>query len=141
MGREWFVSLIPLTLGMGFLAVGVVGLRHLSLLRRKGVTAVGRIVRHEAHKGSEGDTYYLPVAAWTSQDGKACEHRSRYGRGSVGSAFRVGATVTVRYDPENTRRFSIVGMDGRGLYLLFTTIGATFTLCTVTVLLVRLVTL
>ncbi|MGW3328731.1 DUF3592 domain-containing protein [Streptomyces virginiae] len=141
MGREWLFSLIPLTLGIGFLTFGVLGLRRLSSLRREGVTAVGRIVRHKASEGSEGGTFYHPVAAWTSRDGRACEHTSRFGRGTVPKAFRVGAYVRVRYDPENPSRFFIEGMDGKVVDLLFTVLGSLFTAGTVTVLLVRLVTL
>ncbi|MFB6516195.1 DUF3592 domain-containing protein [Streptomyces virginiae] len=141
MGPEWLFSLIPLTLGLGFLAFGVSGLRHLSSLRREGAIAVGRIVRHKTSEGSEGGTFYHPVAAWTSRDGRACEHTSRFGRGKVPKAFRVGASVTVRYDPEKPSRFFIVGMDGKVLDLLFTALGSLLAAGTVTVLLVRLVTL
>ncbi|MFG2975782.1 DUF3592 domain-containing protein [Streptomyces sp. NPDC048331] len=136
MGREWLFSLIPLTLGIVFLAFGVSGLRRLSSLRRKGVTAVGRIVRHAASEGSEGGTIYHPVARWTSSDGSACEHTSRFGQGTVPKAFRLGATVKVRYDPEKPDRFFIEGMDGRVVHLLFTVLGSLLTSGTVTVLLV-----
>ncbi|PWK71785.1 uncharacterized protein DUF3592 [Streptomyces sp. CG 926] len=144
MGLEWLISLIPLTLGAAFLSIGLAGLRRLSSLRRDGVTAVGRIVRHEVSEvseGSEGGTFRHPVAAWTAGDGRACEHTSAFGRGKVPRAFRVGAVVTVRYDREKPDRFLIEGMDGKALVLLFTVLGALLTTGTVTVLLVRLLTL
>ncbi|MFJ7592604.1 DUF3592 domain-containing protein [Streptomyces sp. NPDC097617] len=141
MGREWLFSLIPLTVGVAFLGVGIHGLRRAGLLRRHGITAVARIVRHEVMKGDEGVTYYHPVMAWTSRDGRACEYSSRFGRGSVGHAFGVGANATVRYDPENPRRFEVVGWDARTVDLLFTVLGSVFTAGTVIVLVVRLLTL
>ncbi|MFJ6047782.1 DUF3592 domain-containing protein [Streptomyces sp. NPDC092307] len=141
MGREWLISLIPLTLGAAFLSIGAAGLRRLSSLRRDGATAVGRIVRHEVSEGSEGGTFHHPVAAWTAGDGRACEHTSAFGRGKVPRAFRVGAVVTVRYDREKPDRFLIEGMDGKALVLLFTVLGALLTTGTVTVLLARLLTL
>ncbi|MFI7359682.1 DUF3592 domain-containing protein [Streptomyces avidinii] len=141
MGREWLFSLIPLTLGVAFLGIGTYGLRRAALLRREGVTAAGRIVRHEVSKGDEGATFYHPVAAWTSRDGRDHEYASRFGRGSVGHAYRVGAGVTVRYDPQKPRRFEVVGWDARTVDLLLTVLGSIFTAGTVIVLLVRLLTL
>ncbi|MFG2991149.1 DUF3592 domain-containing protein [Streptomyces sp. NPDC048257] len=141
MGREWLFSLIPLTIGSVFLAFGVYGLRRASLIRRKGVTARARIVRHKTSRGDEGATYYHPVAAWTARDGRACEYESQFGRGSVGGAFRVGANVTVRYDPDQPDRFAIEGWDTKTVALLFTGLGSLVTVGTVTVLLVRLLTL
>ncbi|MFI1652852.1 DUF3592 domain-containing protein [Streptomyces avidinii] len=141
MGREWLFSLIPLTIGVACLGIGTYGLRRAALLRRKGVSAVGRIVRHEVIRSDEGATFYHPVAAWTSPDGRAHEHSSRFGRGSVGHAYRVGANVTVRYDPEQPRRFEVVGWDAKTVDLVFTVLGSVFTAGTVIVLLVRLLTL
>ncbi|MGW6984796.1 DUF3592 domain-containing protein [Streptomyces sp. NPDC054932] len=141
MGREWLFSLIPLTIGVLFLAFGVFGLRHARLLRRRGVNAEARIVRHKVSRSDEGTTFYNPVAAWTDREGRACEHSSRFGRGSVGSAFRVGAYVTVRYDPENPERFEIQGWDMKWMDLFATVLGSIFTAGTLTVLLVRVLTL
>ncbi|KOU19953.1 DUF3592 domain-containing protein [Streptomyces sp. WM6368] len=141
MGREWLFSLIPLTLGVAFLGVGGYGLRRAGLLRRKGVIAAGRIVRHEVSKGDEGAIYHHPVAAWTARDGRAHEYASRFGRGSVAHAYRVGAGVKVRYDPDRPSRFEVVGWDSRVVDLLFTVLGSIFTVGTVIVVLVRLLTL
>ncbi len=141
MGREWFFSLIPLTIGITFLAFGVYGLHYARLIRRHGVNAQAWIVRHEVSRSDEGTKFYSPVVAWTDRDGRAYEHSSRFGRGSVAGAFRVGASVTVRYDPEKPDRFEIEGWDMKWMDLFATVLGSIFTAGTVTVLLVRLLTL
>ncbi|MGW5849950.1 DUF3592 domain-containing protein [Streptomyces sp. NPDC055254] len=141
MERAWLFSLIPLTIGLVCLAFGVYGLRRARALRRTGVTAQGRIVRHDTRRDDEGSTLYFPVAAWTTRDGRACEYPSRFGRGSIAAAFGVGTDAVVRYDPHNPRRFEIQGWDVTTVDLLFTVLGSVFTAGTLTVLLVRLLTL
>lgn len=144
MEREWLFSLIPLTIGVLFLGFGVYGLRLASALRRTGVTTEGRIVRHDVERNDEGTTFHHPVAAWTTQDGRECEYASRFGRtgrGSVGGAFGVGASVMVRYDPEDPRRFAIQGWDVTTFDRLATVLGSVVTAGTLVVLLVRLLTL
>ncbi|WP_329447652.1 DUF3592 domain-containing protein [Streptomyces sp. NBC_01426] len=127
MRREWLFLLIPLTVGVGFLGYGVYGFRRARVLRRIGVTAQGRIVRHNRSRSDEGTTFYHPVAAWTTADGRACEHASSFGRSSIASPFRVGADVTVRYDPDRPRRFEIQGWDGAAVNFVFTILGSFFT--------------
>lgn len=141
MEREWLFSLIPLTIGVLFLSFGVYGLRRASALRRTGVTAKGWIVRHDVRRDEEGARYHHPVAAWTTRDGRACEHASRFGRGSVRGGFGVGSMVTVQYDPEDPRRFAIQGWDTTAVDILFTVLGSLFTAGTSAVVLVRLLTL
>ncbi|KOV92830.1 DUF3592 domain-containing protein [Streptomyces sp. NRRL B-3648] len=141
MERAWLFSLIPLTIGVVFLAFGVYGLRCAAVLRRTGVDAEARIVRHEARRNDEGVTFYHPVAAWTAQDGTAYEYASRYGRGTVRDTLGAGTRVLVRYDPRAPHRFAIQGWDMTRLDLLFTVLGSVLTTGTVTVLLVRLLTL
>ncbi|WP_028799950.1 DUF3592 domain-containing protein [Streptomyces sp. 142MFCol3.1] len=141
MEREWLFSLIPLTVGVVFLGLGVYGLRRAGVLRRTGVTVEGRIVRHDVRRNDEGGTFYHPVAAWTTGDGRDCAYSSRLGRGSVRAGFGVGAVVTVRYDPTDPRRFAIQGWDTAAVDLLFTVLGSVFTAGTLVVLLVRLLTL
>lgn len=141
MEREWLFSLIPLAIGTAFLGLGVHGLRRASALRRIGVAAEARIVRHDVRRNDEGATFYHPVAAWTARDGRTCEYSSRFGRGAIGNGFGVGACVVVQYDPEAPHRFAIEGWDMRTVDLLFTVLGSIFTAGTVTVLLVRLLTL
>ncbi|QTD96611.1 DUF3592 domain-containing protein [Streptomyces cyanogenus] len=141
MERAWLFSLIPLTIGVVSLAFGVYGLRRAAILRSTGVDAEARIVRHEVRRDDEGGTFYHPVAAWTAHDGTAQEHSSRFGRGAVGNTLAVGARVTVRYDPRAPHRFAIEGWDMRVVDLLFTVLGAVLAAGTVTVLLVRLLTL
>ncbi|MEU6068678.1 DUF3592 domain-containing protein [Streptomyces sp. NPDC047082] len=141
MEREWLFSLIPLTIGAVFLSFGVYGLRRARALRRTGVTAEGRIVRHDVRRDDEGATFYHPVAAWTTRDGRECEYSSRFGRGVVGGGFGVGAFVVVQYDPEDPRRFAIQGWDAVTVDLVFTVLGSVFTASTLVVLLVLLLTL
>lgn len=141
MEREWLFSLIPLAIGTVFLGLGVHGLRRASALRRIGVTAEARIVRHDVRRNDEGATFYHPVAAWTARDGRTCEYESSFGRGAVGKDFGVGARVVVQYDPQAPHRFAIEGWDTGKVALLFTVLGSVFTVGTVTVLLVRLLTL
>ncbi|MGW1077336.1 DUF3592 domain-containing protein [Streptomyces sp. NPDC002537] len=141
MAREWLFSLIPLTIGAVFLGFGVYGLRRAAALRRTGVTAKGRIVRHDVRRDDEGATFHHPVAAWTTRDGRECEYPARFGRGSVGGGFGVGTAVMVRYDPEDPRRFAIQGWDAGTVDLVFTVLGSVLTAGTLTVLLVRLLTL
>ncbi|MFD0279068.1 DUF3592 domain-containing protein [Kitasatospora sp. NPDC127111] len=141
MQREWLFSLIPLAIGAIFLGFGVHGLRRARALRRTGVTAEARIVRHDASRNDEGSTSYHPVAAWTARDGRTCEYSSRFGRKVVGDDFRVGAHVVVQYDPKAPHRFAIKGWDIRTVDLLFTVLGSVFVVGTVTMLLVRLATL
>jgi hypothetical protein len=141
MEREWLFSLIPLTIGVVFLGFGVYGLRRAGALRRTGVTAEGRIVRHDVRRDHEGATLHYPVAAWTTRDGRECEYASRFGRGSIVGGFGVGTSAMVRYDPEDPRRFAIQGWDVTTVDLVFTIVGSLFTAGTLTVLLVRLLTL
>ncbi|MBT2511825.1 DUF3592 domain-containing protein [Streptomyces sp. ISL-98] len=141
MEREWLFSLIPLTIGAVFLSFGVYGLRRASAIRRTGVTAEGRIVRHDVSRGDEGARFHHPVAAWTTRDGRECEYSSRFGRGVVGSGFGVGTVVMVHYDPEDPRRFAIQGWDAATVDLVFTVLGSLLTAGTLVVLLVLLLTL
>ncbi|MFG2869721.1 DUF3592 domain-containing protein [Streptomyces sp. NPDC048338] len=141
MERDWLFSLIPLFVGVVFLCFGVYGLRRAEALRRTGVTARGRIVRHDVRRDDEGATFRYPVAAWTTPDGHTCEHPSRFGRGRIASGFGVGTTVTVRYDPEDPRRFAIQGWDTAAVDLVFTVVGAVLSGGTLVALLVRLLTL
>ncbi|MER6788983.1 DUF3592 domain-containing protein [Streptomyces sp. NPDC000658] len=138
MERAWLFSLIPLTLGVAFLAVGVYGLRRAEALRRTGVTAKGRIVRHHVRRDDDGARYHHPVAAWTAQDGTACEYTSRFGRGSIEGRFGVGAAVTVRYDAANPRRFEIQGWDATTVDRVFAVVGSLLTAGTLLALIVRL---
>lgn len=141
MERAWLFTLIPLTVGTIFLSFGVYGLRRAGALRRDGVNARARIVRHDIRRSDEGATFRYPVAAWTARDGRACEYSSRFGRTTIGSGFGVGTQVVVRYDPEAPHRFEIQGWDMKAIDVLFTVIGAVLTAGTVAVLLVRLLTL
>ncbi|MGW2911668.1 DUF3592 domain-containing protein [Streptomyces asoensis] len=141
MEREWLFSLIPLVIGTVLLGFGGYGLRRAAELRRTGVTAEGRIVRHDSRRDDDGVTFHHPVAAWTTRDGRACEHASRFGRGSVAGAYRVGAPVVVLYDPDDPRRFEIRGWDARTVDLVFTVVGSVLTAGTALAVAVRLLTL
>ncbi|NEA54687.1 DUF3592 domain-containing protein [Streptomyces sp. SID13666] len=141
MEREWLFSLIPLTIGAVFLSFGVYGLRRSSALRRTGVIAEGRIVRHDVRRDNEGATFHHPVAAWTTRDGREYEYASRFGRGSVGGDFGVGNFVTVQYDPEDPRRFAIKGWDVATVDRLFTVLGSALAAGTLVALLVRVLIL
>jgi hypothetical protein len=141
MEREWLFSLIPLVIGVSFLCAGVYGLRRAEALRRTGVTAQGWIVRHDLRRDSEGGRYYHPVAAWTTGDGVACRHASRFGRDSVAGRFAVGAPVVVRYDSADPSRFEIEGWDVTTVYRVFAIVGSLLTGGTSLALLVRLLTL
>ncbi|MEU1072887.1 MULTISPECIES: DUF3592 domain-containing protein [unclassified Streptomyces] len=136
MQREWFAALIPLALGVCFLSLGVYGLRRAKVLRLRGVTAKGRIVRHELARTEDSGKFYHPVAAWTTEDGRACEHSARFGRGRVENRFRVGANVTVRYDPRTPARFEIEGWDSTAVDRLFAVLGAVMTAGTVITVLI-----
>ncbi|MGI5447750.1 DUF3592 domain-containing protein [Streptomyces sp. CA-243310] len=140
MQPEWLFSLIPLTIGVTFLCFGVYGLRRARALRRTGVTARGRIVRHDVQRSDEGVRLHYPVAAWTTEDGRAYEHASRFGRGSIARPYGVGAHVAVRYDPHDPRRFEIQGWDVTTVDLLFTVVGSLFTVGTLVALLIGLLT-
>ncbi|MFI1507806.1 DUF3592 domain-containing protein [Streptomyces sp. NPDC020597] len=141
MERAWLFSLVPLALGAAFLCIGAYGLRRADALRRTGLTAPGRIVRHEVSRGDEGATYYHPVAAWTAHDGSACEYPSRFGRGSTAGAFGVGAAVVVRYDGDDPRRFAIQGWETTTVDRVFAVVGSLLMSGTLLALLVRLLTL
>ena len=141
MEREWLFLLIPLVIGVSFLCAGVYGLRRAGALRRTGITAVGRIVRHDTRRDDEGAKSHHPVVAWTTRDGRECTYSSMLGRSTVTHGFGVGASVTVRYDEENPRRFEIRGWDSTSLYVVFTVLGTVFTAGTLSVLLVMLITL
>ncbi|MEU6331758.1 DUF3592 domain-containing protein [Streptomyces sp. NPDC047049] len=142
MDREWLtLAPIPLILGTPLLLIGVYGLRRTRKLRRTGVTANARIVRHVVRQyKSDGSksTAYHPVAAWTAQDGRTCEYESWFGRGAVKHGFGLGARVLVRYDPEAPDRFTIEGWEPKIPFRVFTTVGTVLTVGTVTVLIVQL---
>ncbi|GAA3125661.1 hypothetical protein GCM10010521_10420 [Streptomyces rameus] len=141
MRPEWLFSLVPLTAGAGFLGFGLSGRRRAEALRRTGVTARGRIVRHDVTRSDEGATYRHPVATWTTQDGRECTHASRFGRDTIAPRFAVGASVVIRYDPAKPRRFLIQDWDTPAVDKVFTVLGTVLTAGTVAVVLVLLVTL
>lgn len=142
MEREWLFSLIPLMIGVSSLCVGVYGLRRASALHRTGITAVGRIVRHDIRRDKEeGTRFHHPVVAWTTPDGRECTYPSAFGRGTVLHGFGVGNSVTVLYDREKPGRFEILGWDSKSFYVVFTVVGAVLTAGTLTVLLALLITL
>ncbi|MEU5635221.1 DUF3592 domain-containing protein [Streptomyces rishiriensis] len=138
MERAWIFSLIPLTLGSIFLAIGVYGLRRAEALRRTGVSARGRIVRHHVSRSDDGARFHHPVAAWTTQEGAACEYPSRFGRVSIDGRFGVGASVVVRYDSANPRRFEIQGWDVTTADRAFVVAGSLLAGATSLALLIRL---
>ncbi|GHE58384.1 hypothetical protein GCM10018785_29500 [Streptomyces longispororuber] len=141
MERAWLFSLVPFVIGTAFLGFGAHGLRRARVLGRVGVTARARIVRHEIRRGEEGARFHHPVAAWTTRDGTACAYASRFGRGTVGGRFGVGAYVTVRYDPKAPHRFVIEGWDSTVVDRLFLALGTVLTVGTAAVVLGRLLTL
>ncbi|MFJ8948026.1 DUF3592 domain-containing protein [Streptomyces sp. NPDC102395] len=141
MEREWLFSLIPLLVGVGFLSLGVYGLRRASALRRTGITTVGRVLRHDSRRDDDGAKYHHPVVAWTTLDGRECTYPSVFGRGTVPPGFGIGNSVTVLYDAENPRRFEIRGWDSKSLYLVFAGVGTVLTAGTLSVLVVLLITL
>ncbi|MEU7283451.1 DUF3592 domain-containing protein [Streptomyces sp. NPDC045431] len=127
MERERLFLLIPLATGVAFLCFGVYGLRLASALRRTGVTAEARVVRYDTRRDDDGATYHHPVVAWTTRDGRECEHSSRLGRGTAPRGLGVGSAVTVRYDEEDPRRFAIQGWDSTTVDTVFTVAGAVLT--------------
>ncbi|MBK3629059.1 DUF3592 domain-containing protein [Streptomyces sp. MBT49] len=141
MNREWLFTLIPLVIGVSFLCAGVYGLRRASALRRTGITAVGRVVRHDTRRDDDGAKYHHPVVAWTTRDGSECTYSSTFGRGKVLNGYGVGNSVFVLYDENNPRRFEIRGWDSTSFYMVFTVVGTVLTTGTLTVLLVLLSTL
>ncbi|MFF9894431.1 DUF3592 domain-containing protein [Streptomyces longispororuber] len=141
MERAWLISLIPLAIGTAFLGFGAYGLRRAQVLGRMGVTARARIVRYEVRRGEDGARFRHPVAAWTTRDGTECAYASRFGRGTAGGGFGVGAQVTVRYDPKAPHRFVIEGWDSTAVDRLFLVLGLVLTVGTVAVVLARLLTL
>ncbi|MFF5437606.1 DUF3592 domain-containing protein [Streptomyces achromogenes] len=138
MEREWLFLLVPLLSGVSFLGVGVYGLRRAGALRRNGITAVGRVVRHDIRRGDDGAEYHHPVVAWTTRDGRECTYPSTFGRGTVLPGFGTGNSVTVLYDADNPRRFEIRGWDSKPFYLVFAGVGAVLTAGMSSVLLVLL---
>ncbi|MGW2668133.1 DUF3592 domain-containing protein [Streptomyces sp. NPDC001272] len=140
MEHEWLFSLIPLLIGVSFLCAGVYGLRRAGALRRSGITAVGRVVRHDTRRDDDGAKYHHPVVAWTARDGREYTYPSTFGRGTVLPAFGTGRSVTVLYDPANPRRFEIQGWDSKTLYVVFASVGAALTAGTLSVLLVLVIT-
>ncbi|MEU5633136.1 DUF3592 domain-containing protein [Streptomyces rishiriensis] len=141
MNREWLFSLIPLVIGVSFLCAGVYGLRRAAALRRTGITAVGRVVRHDTRRDDDGAKYHHPVVAWTTRAGRECTYPSTFGRGTILHGFGVGNSVTVLYDENNPRRFEIRGWDSKSFYVVFTVVGTVLTSGTLTVLLILLITL
>ncbi|MET9294159.1 DUF3592 domain-containing protein [Streptomyces sp. NPDC003077] len=141
MEREWLFSLIPLLIGVSFLCVGVYGLRRASALRRSGITAVGRVVRHDTRRDDDGVKYHHPVVAWTARDGREYTYPSVLGRGTVLPGFGTGKSVTVLYDPANPRRFEIRGWDSKTFYLVFAGVGTVLTAGTLLALLTLMIIL
>ncbi len=140
MEREWLFSLIPLLIGVSFLCAGLYGLRRASALRRTGITAVGRVVRHDTRRDDDGAKYHHPVVVWTTRDGLDCTYPSSFGRGTVLHGYGIGSSVTVLYDAKNPRCFEIRGWEPKWFYLVFTVVGAALTAGTLSVLLVLLIT-
>lgn len=140
MERTWLFSLIPMLIGVSSLCAGGYGLRRANGLRRTGITAAGRIVRHDTRRDDDGTKYLHPVVTWTTQDGRDCTHPSSFGRGKIPHGYGIGNSVTVLYDAKNPHRFEIRGWDNPSIYLIFTVLGTTLTAGTLSVLLVLLTT-
>lgn len=79
-------------------------------------------------------TFYYPVVAWTTEDGRTCEYESSYGNDS---RFGVGVPVTVRYAPEAPDEFTIEGWAPDISYGALTVVGAVLTVGSVTALILR----
>ncbi|MEU3910991.1 DUF3592 domain-containing protein [Streptomyces sp. NPDC029721] len=136
MEREQLFLLIPLVMGVVFLGFGVYGLRRAGEIRRTGVTAAGRVVRHRIRQDDDGATYHHPVVGWTTRDGRECEYPSRLGRGGTATrGLAIGSPVTVRYDEKDPSRFAIQGWDSTTVETVFTVVGAALTAGALTVLL------
>ncbi|MCF3179299.1 DUF3592 domain-containing protein [Streptomyces polychromogenes] len=135
MEPEQLFLLIPLVIGVVFLGFGVHGLRRAGELRRTGITAAGRVVRHRTRQDDDGVTYHHPVVGWTTRDGRACEYPSRLGRGAAARSLAIGRSVTVRYDEEDPGRFAIEGWDSTTVETVFTVVGAALTAGALTMLL------
>ncbi|GGP32781.1 hypothetical protein GCM10018980_74030 [Streptomyces capoamus] len=140
MKPEWLFFLIPLLIGVSSLCVGVFGLRRASALRRSGITAVGRVVRHDTRRDDDGAKYHYPVVTWTTRGGHECTYPSMFGRGTVLPGFGIGNVVTVLYDPDNPRRFEIRGWESKIIYLVFAGVGTILTVATSVALLVLTIT-
>ncbi|MET8296623.1 MULTISPECIES: DUF3592 domain-containing protein [unclassified Streptomyces] len=138
MEHEWLFSLISLLIGVSFLCAGVYGLRRGSTLRRRGLTAVARVVRHDTRRDDDGARYHHPVVTWTTPDGRERTYPSVLGRGKILPGFGTGSSVTVLYDADHPRRFEIKGWDSRLFFPVLTGVGAVLTVGTVLVLLVLL---
>ncbi|GAA0289894.1 hypothetical protein GCM10010302_30380 [Streptomyces polychromogenes] len=82
-------------------------------------------MRYRTRDDHDGATYHHPVIAWTTRDGRACEHSSRLGRGTP--RIPVGNSVTLRYDLEDPSRFAIQGWDSTTAYRVFTVLGTALT--------------
>ncbi|MFE1175950.1 DUF3592 domain-containing protein [Streptomyces sp. NPDC058773] len=137
MDSNWLLIALAPFLGVFLVRFGVDGLRRTRRLRRTGVTADGWIVRNAARqRRSDGAkrTFYYPVVAWTTEDGRTYEYEHSCGNDA---AFGVGAPVTVRYAPEAPDEFTIEGWAPDIPYGALTVGGAVLAVGSVTALIVR----
>ncbi|MGW5570402.1 DUF3592 domain-containing protein [Nocardia thailandica] len=101
------LALLPLGVGLLFTGVGATMLRRSRLLRTRGATAHGRVVRLHESAGRAG-TLYHPVVVWELPDGGRAEATAAVGKSWIGH-YRPGTRVTVFYDPADPARMVIDG--------------------------------
>jgi hypothetical protein len=97
------------------------GVRNICLtrnLRRTGAKTYGQVVRHK-----RSDDTYSPVVAWQTPDGRRREFSPGWYRGYKGR-FKVGARVSLHYDPADPHRAVLDGYDGAGTAWSFVVAGA-----------------
>ncbi len=85
----------------------------------------GTVIRLGTTRNSDGDTMYLPVFRYRTNDGSSYEHTSTVA--SKPPAYTVGETATIFYLKKNPRRAKLNSFSELWLFkLIFTVVGLFF---------------
>jgi hypothetical protein len=120
-----FIAALGLAGGLTLLLV-VKSIIETVIFMRAAARTEGRVIRYGTTRNSDGQTMYLPVFQYRTNDGSVCELTSSVA--SKPPAYAIGETATIFYLKKNPRRAKLNSFSELWLVkLIFTIIG--FVLC------------
>ena len=99
-GMSWSDRIFP-RVGLILILYSAYGLINTLIFLHGSAAAMGLVIDVESKFMGE-DNAILPIVTFVTEDGRPVQFTSNVGEGFIGGwAFRIGESVTVRYDPDN----------------------------------------